>query len=128
MKTGTKKKKIIATLAAAITGIGVLLSGAFASPEELINSGPGESGIVSEASVKAVKKSSFLERIPVFIRAIVGVPLWFLGHLIMKLVNTLLRITLLPVIRFIVTWLILFVIVLVIVVICIKILFPDISL
>ncbi|MBR2578504.1 MAG: hypothetical protein IKE38_06175, partial [Erysipelotrichaceae bacterium] len=125
MKKDRKKKKIIATLAATITGIGVLVSGAFASPEDVINNELNVDKAIIETGAKEVKKSSFLDKIPVFLRAVIGVPLWLVGHLIMKLVSTLLKVTLMPAWKFLIIWLVFFLIVLFIVVICIRILFPD---
>ncbi|MBR0461307.1 MAG: hypothetical protein IJJ00_01160 [Erysipelotrichaceae bacterium] len=128
MKRNRKKRRIIAILAATIAGIGVLLSGTYTTPEDLINNETADDKTIIEAGSKQVRRSSFLERIPLFIRAIIGVPLWFIGHLILKAVNGLLKITLLPVWKFLITWLLLFLLILLIVVICIKLLFPELTL
>lgn len=120
------KKNFFATFIASIAGIGILLTSAFNSPEEVINDDLNENKVIVKAEVKNRQKQSFVDRIPLFLRAIIGVPLWILGNLLIKFVDKLAKLTLMPFLNFLLIWLLLFLIILLIIVLCIKILFPEI--
>lgn len=122
----TKKKNFIASVLASLAGIGILLASAFNSPDEIINDDLNENKAVVKSEIKNKQKLSFIDRIPLFLKAIVGVPLWILGNLLLKLIDKLAKLTLLPFLKFLLIWFLLFLIILIIIVLCIKLLFPEI--
>ena len=122
----TKKKNFIATVLASLAGIGILLASAFNSPDEIINDDLNENKAVVKSEIKNKQKLSFIDRIPLFLKAIVGVPLWILGNLLLKLIDKLAKLTLLPFLKYLLIWFLLFLIILIIIALCIKLLFPEI--
>lgn len=121
-----KNKNFFATVIASVAGIGILLASAFNSPEEVINDDLNENKVIVKSEIKNKQKQSFVDRIPLFLRAIIGVPLWILGNLLIKLIDKLAKLTLMPFLKFLLMWFLLFLVILLIIVLCIKILFPEI--
>ena len=127
--TSDRKKKLIATLAAAIAGIGVLISGAYDTPDDMFtnNEVSDKNHIVIEAStsVKEKEKAPLISRIPFLVKAIFAVPLWLLGTIVIELIDKFLKITFLPLLKYIILWILLFLIIMGIIVLIIKLLFPE---
>ena len=121
-----KNKNFFATVIASVAGIGILLASAFNSPEEVINDDLNENKVIIKSEIKNKQKQSFVDRIPLFLRTIIGVPLWILGNLLIKLIDKLAKLTLMPFLKFLLMWFLLFLVILLIIVLCIKILFPEI--
>ncbi len=129
MKNKDKKnKKLALGLSAAIASASLFLASAFSSPTDLLenlrNSNDEHNTTVEIAQVE-YKKKSFIEQIPFLIRALVALPLWLIGTLLLKLISGLVKLVLSPIISFILSLLLIFFILLGIILLVLKLLFPD---
>ena len=124
-----KKKKnarAAATAVAAVTAAGVLVGGAFSSPDELLDDGPdaivqtldmgapaeadgGPGGDAEEEDERARGLSGTVRRLvraaPLGVRACVGLPLWALGTLMIALASSLWSAVLSPLAATVLGWL-----------------------
>ena len=129
---GTKKKSsaAAASAVAAVTAAGVLVGGAFASPDELLNDDPGAvvqtldlaaqadddggmgpAGGEEEEEEEEGKRGVYasvrrlVRAAPVGVRAVVAVPLWALGTVVIALVSSLWASVLSPIAATVLGWL-----------------------
>ena len=136
MKVNSTKKKVGIGMLAGVTSVAVLLGGAFDSSSEILNGYMDDSHIVIEEGekeeIKPGKKASFnnkikelVYKVPVGIRAVVFVPLWFLGSAILYAFDLFVGAVIAPFGHLILGFLLQALLMLGIVATCIKILFPD---
>ena len=149
-----KKKKGSAAASgavAAVTAAGVLMGGAFASPDDLLNDGPnaivqtmdtgsqidnGDGG--GDDAVEEEENGSrrtltgsvrrFVLSVPREVRALVGVPLWALGTAVIAVVSSLWSAVLSPVAATVLSWLVFAVLALLVFTLAVKTAFPDLPL
>lgn len=125
-------KKVVLAFSTLIASFGLFVASAFSSPTDLLenvrNDNDDDHNLIVEQAIKETKTKSFVESIPYLIRVLIGIPLWFIGTVLIKLVTKLFKILLTPIIKFILMWLLLFVALFVVTLIILKILFPDKSL
>ena len=120
----------MAALAAGVASLGFMVASAFSSPTDILegvrDSEDDENNItIINVSKEIKKKGSILEKIPFLIRALVGIPLWFLGTLLIKLVTGVVKLVLAPIISFVLAWLFVFLMLLCVILLCLKLLFPN---
>lgn len=136
---------------AAVTAAGVLMGGAFASPDDLLQDGPdaivqtldtgsqidadgggtddaaeeeeGESKRTLKGSVRRLVLSA-----PVELRALVGVPLWALGTVLIAVVSSLWSAVLSPIAATVLSWLSFAALALLVFALAVKTVFPDLPL
>lgn len=127
-----KKAKLITTIGTAIASLGLMVAGAFASPEDILEYSKGELDDKNTTTITGDNyyhyetiKQSLIEKIPLILRAIIGVPLWLIGSLLIKLFNGVLKIVLSPIISFLLGWLFIFLLLLGIILLCLKLIFPN---
>ena len=136
MTDKSAKKKVGIGVLAGITSVAVLLGGVFDSSSEILNGYIDDSHIViqedEQNEAKPAKKSSFnnkvkelVYKVPIGIRTVVFVPLWFLGSAILYGFDLLVSTVIAPFAHIILGFLLQALIMLGIVAVCIKILFPD---
>lgn len=127
------KAKLITTIGTAIASLGLMVAGAFASPEDILEYSKDQELDDKNSTTLSgdnyfryeTIKQSALEKIPLILRAIIGVPLWIIGTLLIKLFNGVLKLVLSPIISFLLGWLFIFLILLGILLLCLKMIFPD---
>ncbi len=138
------KKRAAATAAAVIAAAGTVLGGSFDSPadllddDELLSSNPiveyafndddGADGDDAEEADEHSRKGRvrrIVKSMPVGVRAVVGVPLWCVGWLIIALVSTLWGAVLSPVLGTVLKWVLAAGIMLAVLLVMLKIVFPD---
>lgn len=133
-KDKNRKKKMAAASIATVASLGVLLSNTFDNPKDLVNNRIVKedrseiSKIDYEKSRKADSKLAWLEKVPVSIRACIGVPLWAIGNLLISILTPLWTIAGAPLLQFVVSWLITATVALAVITIAAKILFPELPL
>lgn len=126
-KKRSVKGKAAASAVAAVTAAGVLVGGAFADPDDILSDGPdaivqtmdagsqvdddggagpgdGEEEEDSKRSLKGGVRS-IVRSAPVEVRALVAVPLWALGTVVIALVSSLWTAVLSPVAATVLGWL-----------------------
>lgn len=130
-------KKIGLTIIATITSASVLLSNSFDSPKELledINKKDIPTAQHYEYILNDTKDSKpnshnrfkeLIYKIPVKIRMILCIPLWFIGNMLLMLFHTLFNTLLTPIAYIIITFIIQTIILLSAIAVSIKLLFPD---
>lgn len=147
-----KKSSMAASSAvAAVTAAGVLVGGAFASPDDLLNDGPdaivqtldtgslvdadgggsdGEEKDAGEESKRTLTGSvrRLVLSAPVGVRAVVGVPLWALGTAVIALVSSLWSAVLSPIAATVLGWLAFALLALLVFTLAVKTAFPDLPL
>lgn len=139
------KKRAAATAAAVIAAAGTVLGGSFDSPADLLDdddvfsSGPiveyavndddgADGGDDAEEARERSGRSRvrrFVKSMPVGVRAVVGVPLWCVGWLIITLVSGLWGAVLSPVLGTVLKWVLAAGIMLALLLVMLKIVFPD---
>ena len=124
------KKKLMTGLMATITSIGILLGATYDAPQDFMsnnNSDDDRKNVLKVAveEVKKEKKVSFIERIPIGLRTLVGIPLWALGSLIINIFGTF---VLPPILNFFSSFIITLGIIVLVFIIAIKALFPNVPL
>lgn len=132
-KDKKSKAKLITTIGTAIASLGLMVAGAFASPEDILEYSKDQelddkntTTLTGDNYFKyETIKESAIEKIPLIIRAVIGVPLWIIGTLLIKLFNSVLKLVLSPIISFLLGWLFIFLILLGILLLCLKVIFPD---
>ena len=136
------KKKAGIGLLASLTSISVLLGGVFDSPQELVRDNherpviltenfedfseddlENEEGKEKETAKEKLKRQIY--RIPIKIRMIFCVPLWFLGSTLLSLGNFLWGSLLTPLADIILNFLLQTLLLLIVIGVCVKLLFPD---
>ncbi len=140
-----------ASAVVAVTAAGMLVGGAYASPEELLNDGPeavvqtldlsaNEAEAVDvgaeEPSEEAEEKKrgvsagvrSLMRSAPAGVRALVGVPLWGIGTAVLSLLSALWGSVLSPAALTLVSWLAAVLMALLIFTLTVKTVFPDLPL
>ena len=131
-------KKLGLTILAGITSTSVLLNGAFDSPREFIEDINKKEIIISEQINNDEYKDSDHNRqyfrlkkliymIPVRIRMILCIPLWFVGNLLLTLFHMLFNTMLKPAVSVIVGFILQSIILLIVIAIGIRVLFPDLT-
>ena len=153
MARKSKKTSMAASSAvAAVTAAGVLVGGAFASPDDILNDGPdaivqtldsgtaieidsgGADGGAEEEEGEETKRSltGSVRRLvlsaPVGVRAVVAVPLWALGTAVIALVSSLWSAVLSPVASTVLSWLAFAALAVLIFALAVKTVFPDLPL
>ena len=130
-------KKLGMAIIATITSASVLLSNSFDSPKELledINKKDIPTAQHYEYILNDTKDSKpnshnrfkdLIYKIPVKIRMILCIPLWFIGNMLLMLFHALFNTLLTPIAYIIITFIIQTIILLSIIAISIKLLFPD---
>ena len=127
-KKRSVKDKAAASAVAAVTAAGVLVGGAFADPDDILSNdpdaivqtmdagsqidddggaGPGDGEEEEEESRRSLKGGvrRIVRAAPVEVRALVAVPLWALGTVVIALVSTLWTAVLSPVAATALSWL-----------------------
>ncbi len=152
-----RKKQAAATAVAAVTSAGVVMGGLFASPDDLLNGEGGadapdavvetlapaggaddgaadhdeDSGGIEDEERRKSFRSRARERIlqaPWGVRALIGVPLWALGHLILAGLSALWGTVLSPVLGTVLGWILTAALILFVFAAVMKALFPDLPL
>ena len=137
-----KKKKLVKTAIAGITSASVLLGTTFNSPEEIKNSLTIPESLIdkqhdySDDLLTGLKKKekgknvlkNLIYKIPIKIRTILFIPMWFLGTVLISLIKSLFKIILIPAIKISLGSLLHIVVFMLIILICIKLLFPNLPL
>ena len=148
-----KKKSSMAasTAVAAVTAAGVLVGGAFASPDDLLSDGPdaivqtldtgsqidadgggSDGGAEEEEGESKRTLTGFVRRVvlsaPVGVRAVVGLPLWALGTAVIALASSLWSAVLSPVAATVLGWLAFALLALLVFTLAVKTVFPDLPL
>lgn len=132
-KDKKKKAKLVTTLGTAIASLGLMVAGAFASPEDILEYSKDQELDNKNTTTLSgdnyykyeTIKENIIEKIPLMIRAIIGVPLWLLGSFLIKLFNGVLKLVLSPFISFLLGWLFIFLLLFGIIILCLKMIFPD---
>lgn len=132
-KDRNKKVKIVTAISTGIATLGLMVAGAFASPSDILEySKDQELDDKNQTTLSGdnyyhyeIKKESIIEKIPIVIRAIIGVPLWIIGTLLIKFFNGIVKLVLSPIISFLLGWLFIFLILFGIIILCLKLIFPD---
>lgn len=134
MKNDKKKKGLLlSALGTGIASVGLMIAAAVTPAHEIGNDNAGDSSgngsnkiILPEEEISHPSDDqSFFDKIPVFLRSIISIPLVLLGTLLMKLINAALKVVVAPVISFLLGWLGIFLILMVIILLILKLLFPD---
>lgn len=134
MKNDKKKKGLLlSALGTGIASVGLMIAAAVTPAHEIGNDNGGDSSgdgsnkiILPEEELSHPKESeSIFDKIPVFLRSLISIPLVIIGTLLMKLLNAALKVVVAPVISFLLGWLGIFLILLVIILLILKLLFPD---
>lgn len=150
MARKSKKTSMAASSAvAAVTAAGVLVGGAFASPDDILNDGPDaivqtldsgtpieiDSGGAEEEEGEEETKRSLTGSVrrlvlsaPVGVRAVVAVPLWVLGTAVIALASSLWSAVLSPVASTVLSWLAFAALAVLIFALAVKTVFPDLPL
>ena len=154
MARKSKKTSMAASSAvAAVTAAGVLVGGAFASPDDILNDGPdaivqtldsgtpieidsggADGGAEEEEGEEETKRSltGSVRRLvlsaPVGVRAVVAVPLWALGTAVIALASSLWSAVLSPVASTVLSWLAFAALAVLIFALAVKTVFPDLPL
>lgn len=132
-KDKKKNAKLITTIGTAIASLGLMVAGAFASPKDILEysneqdlDNKNTSTLSGDNYFKyETIKQSVLEKTPLILRAIIGVPLWIIGTLLIKLFNGFIKLALSPIISFLLGWLFIFLILFGIILLCLKLIFPN---
>ena len=143
---------LAATAVAAVTAAGVLVGGAYASPEELLNDGPDaivqtldmnapldnggadDGGGEEEAEGEEEKRGIYsgvrrlMRAAPAGVRALVGIPLWGLGTVLTALLSALWSGVLSPAASTLLSWLAMALMTVLIFTLAVKTAFPDLPL
>lgn len=141
------KKKAAASAVAAVTAAGVLVGGAFADPDDILDDGSnavvqtmdmgaqadddGGSGSDAEDEESESKRGIYasvrrlVKRAPVGVRAAVVLPLWAIGTVIIALVTSLWSAVLSPVAATVLTWVGIALIAIAVFAMAVKTVFPD---
>ncbi len=131
MKKG-KNKKIALALSALATSAGLFLASAFSSPTDLLENikdgNDDDHNLIVETTLKVKNEKTFIERIPFIIKALLALPLWLIGTILIKLIASLFKLILSPILRLLLFWLLLFCLLFVITLIILKLIFPNKSL
>ena len=138
------KKKIAKATIATITAGSVLVGGTFDTPKDIINDQYKQPAVVTEIhddldedslendskdkSLVKDKLKRLIYKIPVKIRAVLFVPMWFIGSFILNILAAIVKFVGLPLLTFLGSVLMHFVIMFIVIAICLKILFPNIPL
>ena len=133
-KDRNAKKKMAAVSIATVASLGVLLSNTFDNPKDLVGN-----HIVNEDRRDLTKidydksrtpdsKLAWLEKVPVSIRACIGVPLWAIGNAVIAVLSPLWTIAGAPLLQFVISWLVTAAVALAVITIAAKILFPNLPL
>ena len=134
------KKKIAKATIATITAGSVLVGGTFDTPKDIINDQYKQPAVVTEIDEDSLendsKDKSFVKdklkrliyKIPVKVRAILFVPMWFIGSFILNILAAIVKFVGLPLLTFLGSVLMHFVVMFLVIAICLKILFPNIPL
>lgn len=155
MKNNESEKKKASKAVALITAAGMLIGNLFSSPAELLqdnedaalippaavveyaapDTGPDDDGDASTPDDESEEKLSFrgkmrrrILRLPQFVRALVGVPLWGIGWGITSLLSLLWSAILSPVFAAVLKWVFAAALLLLAVMLTVKAVFPDIPL
>ena len=118
------KKKIIATIIALLASAGILV-GSLSSDYDDINK-----KIIKAENSKAVintykEKNIILVKIFNILKKIIGIPLWLIASLLIKIIFKIIKLITLPIIKYILFVLIITLLLIIICMICIKILCPN---
>lgn len=132
-KDKKNKAKLVTTIGTAIASLGLMVAGAFASPEDILEYSKDQELDNKNTTTLSgdnyykyeTIKENIIEKIPLMIRAIIGVPLWLLGSFLIKLFNGVLKLVLSPFISFLLGWLFIFLLLFGIIILCLKMIFPD---
>ena len=123
------KKKVITAAAGAGAVLSILTAAKYDDPAELIKEEikKNDDHAIEEKAIieKSEIKEYAVNKIPAIIRTIVLLPMWFIGHFLLGLLDKLVKLVASPVIAFLLSTLFTFLILLLIIVLFIKLLFPD---
>lgn len=123
------KKKIVLALSTLLTSTGLFLASAFSSPTDLLENIKSESdddhNLIVETTLKVKNEKSFIERIPFIIKALLILPLWLIGTILIKVIISLFKLILSPILKFLLLWLLLFCFLFLITLIILKLIFPN---
>lgn len=140
------KKRAAATAAAVIAAAGTVIGGSFDSPadlldddEDMLSASPiieytmdddgaandGDDAEEADERSRRGRVRRFVKSMPVGVRAVVGVPLWCVGWLIITLVSALWGAVLSPVLGTVLKWVLTAGIMLAVLLVMLKIVFPD---
>lgn len=145
-----KKNKIIGAVLAMGAALGIIVNGTFGSPSDIISEGHGNrTAVVAEmpdqpdggvqdsdegsgendekkekGGIFARFKRWFLD-LPQWIRALLGIPLWVIGHFLIRGISWLLSTVLAPLLLALLKWLLFALILLLVFAVIMKWLFPD---
>lgn len=134
MKNDKKKKGLLlSALGTGIASIGLMIAASVTPAHEIGSENQGDTGnnenkiTLDESDVYAEskEKENILDKIPMILRSIIGVPLMIIGTILLKLMNAALKIVAMPIISFLLGWLGIFLLLLLIILICLKLIFPD---
>ena len=123
------KKKVNTAAAGAGAVLSILTAAKYDNPAELIKEEikKNDDHAIEEKAIieKSEIKEYAVNKIPAIIRTIVLLPMWFIGHFLLGLLDKLVKLVASPVIAFLLSTLFTFLILLLIIVLFIKLLFPD---
>ena len=127
MKLSDKqKKKIMNSVTVGVAGASLIAASTLKPSDAIATEEINDKNrIVINYDNKEVKKETITDKIPLAIKAIICIPLWAIGTLLLKLFNKLFNVVISPILLFLLNSLLLFLLLLAIIVVCIKILFPD---
>ncbi|MDO4199134.1 MAG: hypothetical protein Q4D13_09140 [Erysipelotrichaceae bacterium] len=115
------KRKAEIAAATAVVSASILLGASVENPASLINSNDDDSHhIVMEDNQKVNVAEAMVHRIPLVIRILLLIPMWFAGNLLLKLLD--------PFKSFFLSWIMTFIVMVLCFVIAVKLLFPDMKL
>lgn len=145
-----KKNKLLGAVIALGAALGIIVNGTFGSPADMIadlrgnkaaivteiadepDGGVQDSDEGNDEEEEKKEKGGFfsgfrrwLLRLPKWVRAIFGIPLWAIGHLLVRGITKLLSAVLAPLLLALLKWLLFALILLFVFAVIMKLLFPD---